>query len=157
MWSNLFYHNKRLTALVLGFIFVAGLSALSSIPRQEDPLIAHRFDVIVTTFPGASAERVDALVTEKIEASLARVDEIREVKSSSRAGVSNISVELEEYIPRSELENIWSKVRDKIGDVEPFLPPGASEPRMIDRESPVYTYMVAFTWEINLKPRSLIY
>lgn len=155
MWSNLFYQNKRLTALVLGFIFVAGLSALSSIPRQEDPLIAHRFDVIVTTFPGASAERVDALVTEKIEASLARVDEIREVKSSSRAGVSNISVELEEYIPRDELENIWSKVRDKLGDVEPFLPEGASEPRMIDRESPVYTYMVAFTWENKLEAPQL--
>ncbi|MCC3859836.1 efflux RND transporter permease subunit [Pseudemcibacter aquimaris] len=147
MWSNLFYKNKRLTALVLGFIFVAGLSALSSIPRQEDPLIAHRFDVVVTTFPGASAERVDALITEKIEASLARVDEIREVNSTSRAGVSNISVELEEDIPRDELENIWSKVRDKLDDAVPYLPAGASKPRMLDRESPVYTFMVGFTWD----------
>ncbi len=146
MWSNLFYRNKRLTALVLGFIIVAGLSALSSIPRQEDPLIAHRFDVIVTTLPGASAERVDALVTEKIEAALTKVDEIRQVNSTSRAGVSNISVELEEYIAREDLENIWSKVRDKLGDVRPFLPVGASEPYMLDRESPVYTFMVGFRW-----------
>ncbi len=146
MWSNLFYRNNRLTALVLGFIVVAGLAGLSSIPRQEDPLIAHRFDVIVTTFPGASAERVDALVTEKIEAALTRVDEIREINSTSRAGVSNISVELEEYIAREDLENIWSKVRDRLGDVQPFLPPGASEPYMLDRESPVYTFMVGFTW-----------
>ncbi|MBL4601723.1 MAG: efflux RND transporter permease subunit [Emcibacteraceae bacterium] len=147
MWSNLFYRNKRLTALVLGFIFVAGLSALSSIPRQEDPLIAHRFDVIVTTFAGASAERVDALVTEKIEAALARIDEIRQVNSTSRAGVSNIAVELEENIAREDLENIWSKVRDKLGDVTPFLPAGAGEPYMLDRESPVYTFMIGLTWK----------
>lgn len=146
MWSNLFYRNKRLTALALGFIIVAGMAGMSSIPRQEDPLIAHRFDVIVTTFPGASAERVDALVTEKIEAALTRVDEIRQVNSTSRAGVSNISVELEENIAREDLENVWSKVRDRLGDVEPFLPTGAAEPYMLDRESPVYTFMVGFTW-----------
>ena len=155
MLSNLFYRNKRLTILVLGFVFVAGLSALSTIPRQEDPLIAHRFDVIVTAFPGASAERVDALVTEKIEAALTRIDEIREVNSTSRAGVSNIGVELEENIAREDLENIWSKIRDKLGDVEPYLPAGAAEPYMLDRESPVYTFMVGFTWANKNEPPQL--
>ena len=147
MWSNLFYRNRRLTALVLGFIIVAGLSAISSLPRQEDPLIAHRFDVIVTSFPGASAERVDALVTEKIEVALTRVDEIRDIRSTSKAGVSNISIELEEDIARDDLENVWSKVRDKLSDASSKLPAGASKPYLLDRETPVYTFMVGLTWK----------
>ena len=70
MWSNAFYRNPRLTALFLGLVIVAGLSALQSLPRQEDPTLARRFGTVRTVFPGASALRVESLVTDKLEAEL---------------------------------------------------------------------------------------
>ena len=75
---GLFFDNRYLLALFTVITIVAGLSALSSLPRQEDPVITNRGATILTVFPGASADRVEALVTEKIENEL---DEIETIKA----------------------------------------------------------------------------
>ena len=71
MW-NLFYRNRRLLILTVGVIVVAGLASYQVLPRREDPELTDRFASVKTIFPGADAERVEALVTEKLE------EEIRE-------------------------------------------------------------------------------
>ena len=78
--SNLFYRNSRLMVLSLALILVAGLSSYMLLPRMEDPLLTDRAANVNTIFPGADAERVEALVTEKIEESLREIDEIKEVR-----------------------------------------------------------------------------
>lgn len=153
MWSNLFFRNRRLSALTIGLIIVAGLSAISSLPRQEDPSLTHRFDSANTPFPGASAERVEALVTEKIEARLSEIDEIKRFISTSRSGMSSVSIELEDWITKDDVENIWSQVRDKLKDAERELPPGAGTPYILDRKSAVFTYMVGLTWDMPSEPQ----
>ncbi|MCF6195527.1 MAG: efflux RND transporter permease subunit, partial [Emcibacter sp.] len=142
MWSNLFFRNRRLTALVIGLIIVAGFSAIGSLPRQEDPSLTHRFDSANTPFPGASAERVEALVTEKIEAHLSEIDEIKRLRSTSRTGMSSVAIQLEDWVKKSEVDNIWSQVRDKLKDAQQDLPEGAGIPYILDRKSAVFTYMV---------------
>ena len=39
-------------------VLVAGLSALKNLPRIEDPRIDKRNVIAITSYPGASAERV---------------------------------------------------------------------------------------------------
>ncbi|MBL4803091.1 MAG: efflux RND transporter permease subunit [Emcibacter sp.] len=153
MWSNLFFRNRRLSALVIGLILVAGFSAIASLPRQEDPSLTHRFDAANTPFPGASAERVEALVTEKIEAALSEIDEIKRLRSTSRAGMSSIAIELEDRVKKDEVEIIWSQVRDKLKDAERDLPEGAGTPYILDRKSAVYTFMVGLTWDLPSEPQ----
>ncbi len=148
MWSNLFFRNRRLCALTIGLILVAGFSAIMTLPRQEDPSLVHRFDSVNTAFPGASAERVDALITEKIEAALSEIDEIKQLISTSRTGMSTVAIQIEDAIPEKDMENIWSQVRDKIKDAERELPEGAETPYLLDRKSAVFTYMVGLTWEM---------
>ena len=67
---DLFYRNRRLMVLTIVLIVVAGLSAYQSLPRLEDPELISRDAVVFTRFAGADAERVEALVTEKIEEEL---------------------------------------------------------------------------------------
>ena len=110
MLANLFYRNGRLTALTIGLVLVAGLSALRSLPRQEDPTLARRFGTITTFLPGASALRVETLVTEKIEAELLELHEIDELDSLSRTGLSVIQVDLRDEVPDSGVDQVWSKV-----------------------------------------------
>jgi len=157
MWSNLFFRNRRLTTLTIGLILVAGFSAISSLPRQEDPSLTHRFDSANTPFPGASAERVEALVTEKIEAALSEVNEIKQLISTSRAGMSTVAIQIEDSVTVDEMANVWSKVRDKLKDAEKDLPEGALTPYMLDRKSAVFTFMVGLTWNmpegISSKPQ----
>jgi len=147
-FSNLFYRNRRLSLLVMGLIMVAGIAAFNSLPRQEDPMLVNRFGSVITLFPGASAERVDALVTEKIEDYLTEVEEIYQIKSTSRSGISSILLQLEDGVAKKDVESIWSKIRDKLSDVEPQLPALAQIPELEVRKSPVSTYMVAFTWDM---------
>ena len=61
--SDLFYRNRRLLVLTIALIAVAGISAYQSLPRLEDPELISRNAIVITRFPGADAELVEALVT----------------------------------------------------------------------------------------------
>ncbi|MEL6788914.1 MAG: efflux RND transporter permease subunit, partial [Cyanobacteria bacterium J06607_15] len=71
-----FYRNIRLLVLTFILIFAWGFSSFQALPRQEDPELVNRVAVIKTAFPGASAERVEALVTEVLEGEIAEIQEI---------------------------------------------------------------------------------
>ena len=142
--STLFYRNRHLLALSIAVLLVGGLSAAFTLPRLEDPRITNRFAVIVTALPGASAERVEALVTEKLEEELREISEIERIESTSRSSVSVVTVELAGTI--TETDTVWSKVRDEVADAELFLPPEASKPEInVDRAPPAFTLLVGVT------------
>ncbi|MEL7476910.1 MAG: efflux RND transporter permease subunit, partial [Cyanobacteria bacterium J06555_12] len=126
MLSNAFYRNTQLLVLALCLILVWGLSAFFTLPRMEDPELVQRNAVITTFFPGATAERVEALVTDKIEEELFEVDEIKTLTSTSRSGVSSVEVELLDSV--DAVDEVWSRVRDRVDDAIPSLPNGVSEP-----------------------------
>ena len=97
-WYTLFYRRGHLLVLSLLILITAGLSALGSLPRIEDPRIDTRNALIITQYPGASAERVEALVSDVLEDRLREIFEIKEVKSTSRAGISIILIETQDWI-----------------------------------------------------------
>ena len=56
--------NPRLIILGCALLLVAGLAALTALPTTEDPRVMNRVATVLTPFPGATPERVEALVTE---------------------------------------------------------------------------------------------
>ena len=151
MLKTLFYDNRQLLILALVIISVGGFTALQSLPRLEDPRINNRNPVIVTLLPGASAERVEALVTNKVEQELREVSEIKEIESDSRAGVSLITIELKDNV--YDTAEVFTRLRDKLADVESELPPQASKPDFDDQRGAVaYTYIIGVTWNDNSDP-----
>ena len=48
--------NRRLLALALGLLVVAGLSAIQTLPRAEDPHLVARMATVLAPFPGATPE-----------------------------------------------------------------------------------------------------
>jgi len=143
--SDLFYRNRRLLVLTVTLITVAGISAYQSLPRLEDPELISRNAIVITRFPGADAERIEALVTEKIEEELFDVEEIKTLESTSRAGISIIEVELQDEVVN--VDEIWSRIRDKLNDARPELPSGALEPELEDLEVRGYALIAAITWQ----------
>ncbi|MEO0520789.1 MAG: efflux RND transporter permease subunit, partial [Cyanobacteria bacterium P01_A01_bin.116] len=93
-----FYTNTRLLILTIVLLLAWGLLSFQGLPRQEDPELVSRVAVVQTAFPGADAQRVEALVTEVIESELSELQEIAVLSSDSRAGFSAITVELSETI-----------------------------------------------------------
>ncbi|MDG1051480.1 MAG: efflux RND transporter permease subunit [Planctomycetota bacterium] len=142
--TNLFYRSPRLLALTLLLILTAGSSALMSLPRAEDPTLSQRNATVFTAFPGADAERVEALVTEVLEDALAEFEEIKEIKSISRAGLSTVAIELndDEYL----VDEIWARMRDDLEAARGDLPLTSGSPDLVEFELAAFTLMVGLTW-----------
>ncbi len=130
--ETLFFRNKRVVALVILMILAAGLSALSTVGRQEDPGISKIFATVLTAYPGADPARVEALVTEKIEDELKKIPQIKKVESASRTGISVVQVELGWKLGKAEIEQTWSEVRDALSDAAKNFPAGVPEPTFND-------------------------
>ncbi len=148
----IFFRNGYLLWISIVVILVAGLSALSGLPRLEDPRITNRNPLIIASYPGASPTRVESLLTEKLEQALQEVPEIKKLESSSRTGVATIAIELVDRIEPGENEAVFSKIRDKVSDVQ--LPDGALPPVVDEqRGASAFTLIVAFTWDFSSTPK----
>ncbi len=145
-----FFTNVRLLALTIILILAWGLSSYQSLPRQEDPELVSRVAVITTAFPGASAERVEALVTTVLEAELAEIEEIDVIESDSRVGFSSVSVELSDSI--KDAQPIWSKARDAMDNAAVLFPAGAADPDFSEVLLKAYTLVTSVTWELPEEP-----
>ena len=140
------FENRYLLVLTVVLILVAGGSALVSLPRIEDPRILNRYPIVITRVPGAPAERIEALVTEKLEERLQEVSEIQSIDSTSRAGVSIIRIELADRV--DDTAQVNSEIRDKLAEAVPSLPPEANAPFFDDERGAVaFSAIVAITWE----------
>lgn len=146
------HRDTRLLLLLIALIAVGGLSSLSVLPRAEDPRIVNRGGGVVTRLAGADAERIEALVTRPLEEALLELDEVRELKSTSRAGVSVIRIELEDAIGWDDVDQAWSRVRDELTDAEPELPEGATRPNLTYDDFYAMTVIAAVRWDSDTAP-----
>ena len=140
-----YYRDRRLLALSLLLILASGLSSLAVLPRMEDPILTQRAATLTTLLPGADAERVEALITEKIEDKLRNIPEIKRIRSQSRAGISFISIELLDEL--YDTPAVWSKLRGKIEDSIALLPAEASRPEFNELEVAAYAWIGAIVWQ----------
>lgn len=146
MWT-LFYRNSRLLILTICLILIVGISSWQLIPRMEDPALSQWYGFVLTAYPGASAQRVESLVTEKIEQELLTIDSIGTINSTSSIGNSFIAINLKNTV--TDFEQVWSQVRDRLADVTPQLPQGALAPEYQEVSQRAYTLIVALTWNLE--------
>lgn len=136
--------NQRLIALFSALLIVAGLASFVALPTTEDPRVMNRVATVLTPFPGATAERVEALITEPIEDELRTLPEVDVISSRSQAGISVIRVELKDTIKQPQ--PVWAEVRDKLSEVEPIMPDGALPIRLDDDRGYAYTRLISLSW-----------
>ncbi|BFM10751.1 efflux RND transporter permease subunit [Simiduia litorea] len=147
-----FVENPRLVILVIAVLLVGGLAAVNSLPLSEDPYITGRHATILTPFPGASAERVEVLVTEKIENKVRELAELELVTSVSKAGLSTLMIELKGTIPPEDVPGLWSRTRALIDEVQTQMPEGVLPTRMLDNRSHAFTRILALQWHGKGEP-----
>jgi multidrug efflux pump subunit AcrB len=153
---TLFYRNSRLLVLTIILLLVWGISSYFTLPRLEDPELVSRNAVVKTFFGSAKAERIEALITEKIEDQLVEIEEIKDYRSTSSTGSSIINIELKDNVKKEQVDVIWSRVQNKIDQIKPELPAGITEPELEKIKVKAYALITALTWQQDESPNYAI-
>ena len=135
--------NNRSTLVALLVILFAGAGAYQSLPRAEDPGFTIRTAVVQTIFPGANPERVENLVTDKIEKAIQEMPELDTVRSESKTGVSIVYVDIQEQYKK--MRSIWDSLRRKVEKAIPDLPEEVIGPFVNDEFGDVFGIILAIT------------
>lgn len=136
--------KSRITLMVLMTIVVMGIMTYFSLSRDSMPPYTVRVATVVTEFPGAGPERVELLVTDKIEKAAQELPELKEVTSTSRTGLSVVSVTLKDEVPPATIQSVWDRLRRKIDAIK-GLPSEASPTLNDDGIGDVYGVVVGIT------------
>lgn len=124
--TALFLRNGKISALTLLLLSFWGVLSFILLPKQYNPEIVAPAFVVVTEFPGASAQETRELLTRRIEDALAELQHIDDITSQSSAdGKSAITVK---FIVGSSQENAVIALNQKLQDIKASLPQGISEP-----------------------------
>ncbi|MEL6829141.1 MAG: efflux RND transporter permease subunit [Pseudomonadota bacterium] len=147
--AELSIKNPLLCAIAMVIALVGGWLAYQNMSRFEDPEFTIRIAKVITQYPGASPEEVMNEVTEPLETALQQLPEVESVESISSAGLSDISVEIRYGASRSksDLQVVWTKVRNKVNDAQRNLPPGAAASVVNDDFGDVYGVYYLLTGE----------
>ncbi|USD51876.1 efflux RND transporter permease subunit [Vibrio sp. SCSIO 43153] len=138
---NLAEFAIRQRTFVLFFIalsVVAGLYSYFDLGKLEDPSFTVKTAVVVTLYPGASAQEVEQQVTDTIETKLQEMAELNRLRSLSRPGMSMVFVDLKESLNSKALPQQWDLLRRKVDDVKLQLPSTAQISIVQDEFSEVY-------------------
>jgi len=138
--------RRPVVALVASILVVLiGLLSFGRLPVREYPLIDSPVVTVETSYRGASAEVVEAKITEPLEREVASIDGIRVIRSDSSEESSRITVEFD--LSRS-VDEAANDVRDRVSRARGRLPEEIEEPRVTKADadsSPVLS--LSFTSE----------
>ena len=113
------------TALVFLAFAILGVFSLTRLPVDNFPDIESNVIMVMSSYPGASAEDVENNLTKVLENSLNGVANLKDITSNSRENISVLTLEFEYG---TDIEVATNDVRDKLSMVSQTLPDGASSP-----------------------------
>ena len=124
--------NRALVTYFMLLLGVLGIWGYLHLGQSEDPPFTFRVMVVRTIWPGATADEVDRLVTDRIEEKLQELDSLDYLRSYSRPGESQVFVLYREDLPQEGMHENWYQTRKKVGDIRHLLPPGVIGPAFND-------------------------
>ena len=125
--SDLSVRRPVLAAVGAIILCVIGLAAYLNLPVRELPNVDPPVISISTNYRGASAEVVEERITQVIERQAAGLQGIDRITSSSRDGVSRISIT---FTLARNLDAAANDVRDAVSRVTSQLPDQADPPQI---------------------------
>ena len=137
--------NRVVTLTLMVVMLAAGLSSFEKMSRLEDPEFTIKVALVMTPYPGASAEEVEQEVSDYLEIAVQQLGQLDRVESKSDRGLSTLTVTIKNNYDAETLPQVWDELRRKVGDAAGSLPAGAGQPIVIDDYGDVYGVFVAVT------------
>ena len=124
-----FIDKHHFTVLLIIVLVTAGLLAAIQIPKESSPEIQIPMGIVTTVLPGASAEDVEELITNKLEDRVIGLERVSKVTSTSGDSVSSITVEFD---ANADIEKSIQLLKDEVDKAQSELPAEAEDPTVTD-------------------------
>ena len=138
---NLPEYSLRSAKVIYFFLFVllaGGALGFVTLGKKEDSVFVIKSASLVCSYPGATPQEVEELITEPVEREVQSMRRVHKITSESYYGLSKIQVELDPATPAAEIPQMWDELRRKVLNVQPRLPAGASPVTVADDFGDVY-------------------
>ncbi|MDF1696143.1 MAG: efflux RND transporter permease subunit [Saprospiraceae bacterium] len=140
--------RSRIAISVFVLLAVMGMASYFTLSQNSMPPYAVRVASVVAPFPGASPERVENLVSRKIEEKIQEIPELKEINTQSRSGLSVATIILKDEVAPEKLQSIWDRVRRKLNTIK--FPDGVKYNLRDDDIGEVYGIMLGLVSENDL-------
>lgn len=127
LW-NFFLERRQFSYVFIAVLLIAGTYAIVAIPKENSPSIDIPTGIVTAALPGASAEDMETLVTNKLEAQISGINNIDTITSSSGDGISQITVQ---FTANAETNQSIQDLRDAVARAVPNLPTDVTAPQVI--------------------------
>ena len=118
-------NNPVTTALIFIALAIFGIFSLINISLDRFPKFDANVIMVMSSYPGASAEDIETNLTKVLENSLNGVSDLKDITSTSKENMSLITLK---FIEGVDIDVATNDVRDKLDMVNSVLPDGASLP-----------------------------
>ena len=144
MWiTRVSINNPVFATMVMIGIAVLGIFSYNRLRVEQMPDVSLPFVLVLTSYPGASPEVVEADVTKPLEYAINTVSGASLIRSNSREGQSQVFAE---FRMSTDMTKAMQDVRDKIGQVRPSFPRDVKEPLVLradqENQQPVVSLAV---------------
>lgn len=119
--------RARTTMMILVFLFISGLMAFNSIPKESQPDVAIPIIYVSMTYDGISPEDGERLLVRPMEKELKSIEGIKEMRAVSGEGHASVTLEFDAGF---DADQALLDVREKVDAAKSKLPADTDEPQI---------------------------
>ena len=133
---------KKPYTVLVGVILIVVLGVVSFTRMTTDllPNISLPYVIVMTTYPGASPETVEAVVTKPVESGMATVSNIESISSVS---AENYSVVILEFAQSTNMDSISLEIRENLDQIKSYWDDSVGNPIIMKLNPDMLPVMVA--------------
>jgi multidrug efflux pump subunit AcrB len=124
-----FVETRSVSLVLLVGVLLWGVFSYLAMPKRKDPEVPVRAALALVAWPGASAEKIEDLITRKLETKIAENSKIDKIESNTRSGITVVTITLREEV--SDVDKELDDLQLKLASLNAELPSGASQVQFI--------------------------
>ncbi len=121
--ARFFTDNRQIGWVALVATLLWGVFGYMNMPKRKDPDIPVRVGLAICPWPGIASDKVEQLVTRKIEQAATGNDKVERVEATTQDNISVVQVRLLDSIENTDQE--FQDIGQRLRQIENELPDGA--------------------------------
>ena len=145
-----FVVRRTFSHLLTFFVISLGLYCLFKINKDSQPKVDFQRVMIITYYPGVSAEDVELKITNKIENKINLISNVKKSFSISQEGISRIVIFIDENAV--DKEKVKDEIRRSVGQISDFPTDLQSQPKISELNASMFPILeIGITSDLDYK------